>query len=224
MTLPIAALGILGQALLPVRRGAEQSMGMPAVEKRDWTVEDVRQLREEQEARPFGKRVRYEVVDGELLVSPGPSWRHATATLLLITRLYEYLQRQRVGTPYMAEADVDFDQRTGVQPDVFVAPLVGTRRPLSFEDVGRLLLVVEILSPSTAHYDRTKKRARYQRAGVPEYWIADMDGRVIERWRPDDDRPEILGETIVWHPEGAEDALTIDLVRYFAEVWDEPFA
>jgi hypothetical protein len=44
---------------------------------------------------------------------------------------------------------------------------------------------------------------------------------VIERWRPDDDRPEILGETIAWHPEGAAESLTITLPALFARIHGE---
>lgn len=196
-------------------------MGMPATGERVWTVEDVRRLRDERDARPSGRRVRYEVVDGELLVSPGPTLRHQYASLALVRHLDAFVRTHRIGTVYFAEADVDLDDRTGVQPDLLVAPLVGGRRPESIDDAVRLLLVVEILSPGTARYDRLKKRARYQRAGIHEYWIIDMDARVAERWRPEDERPEILGETIAWQPDGAPEPLTIDLQAYFADVWDE---
>ncbi|HJR35411.1 MAG TPA: Uma2 family endonuclease [Gemmatimonadales bacterium] len=45
-------------------------------------------------------------------------------------------------------------------------------------------LVIEVLSPSTAHFDRFTKRRRFQRAGIPEYWIVDLDARAVDRWRP----------------------------------------
>jgi len=47
------------------------------------------------------------------------------------------------------------------------------------------ILVVEILSPSSARADRITKRRRFQRAGIPEYWVVDLDARTLERWRPD---------------------------------------
>ena len=65
------------------------------------------------------------------------------------------------------------------------------------------------------------KRRRYQRAGVPEYWIVDADARTIDRWRPSDERPEVLSEALVWQPETDVAPLPIDLVQYFTEVHDE---
>jgi len=56
---------------------------------------------------------------------------------------------------------------------------------------------------------------------VAEYWIVDPDARVVERWRPDDPRPEILDQTIVWCPPGASPELVIDLPAYFARAWAE---
>jgi Uma2 family endonuclease len=84
-----------------------------------------------------------------------------------------------------------------------------------------LLLAIEVLSPSTARADRTTKRRRYQRAGIPEYWIVDLDARVIERWRPGDDRPEVLGETLTWLAPGAASPLTIELAPLFARIHGE---
>ena len=45
--------------------------------------------------------------------------------------------------------------------------------------------------------DWTEKRPKYQEARIPEYWIVDPDSRLIERWRPDDDRPEVITETLL---------------------------
>ena len=88
-----------------------------------------------------------------------------------------------------------------------MVPLVEGRRPKNWEEYGIPLLVVEVLSPSTARYDRLVKRHRYQRAGTREYWIVDPDARLVERWRPDDERPEILEETLTWQPDPAQDPL-----------------
>ena len=67
-----------------------------------------------------------------------------------------------------------------------------------------------------ARTDRRDKRRLYQREGVAEYWIVDATAWVIERWRPADDRPEILSERIEWQCGGASDALAIDLPAFFA--------
>lgn len=78
-----------------------------------------------------------------------------------------------------------------------------------------------MLSPSTARADRTTKRRRFQRAGIPEYWIVDMDARVIERWRPRDRRPEVLAETISWQPLSSATPLVIELPVLFSRIHGE---
>ena len=82
----------------------------------------------------------------------------------------------------------------------------------------RLLLAIEVLSPSTARADRTVKRLLFQRTGVPEYWIVDLDARLVERWRPGDDRPEVLAETLRWQADPTTAPLEIDLPQFFARV------
>src|SRR5690242_20983532 len=108
-----------------------------------------------------------------------------------------------------------------VEPDLFAVPLVANRAPRTWEEAGRLLLAVEILSPATARADRQVKRRLYQQQGVPEYWIVDVDARLIERWRPNDERPEILDHEISWQPDPATPPLVIDIARYFADVLGE---
>ena len=65
-----------------------------------------------------------------------------------------------------------------------------------------------------------KKRPVYQRQGV-EYWIVDIDARVIERWMPTDTRPEIASETLVWTPRESETPFTLDVAAYFRAVHEE---
>ena len=84
--------------------------------------------------------------------------------------------------------------------------------------MGRLILAVEILSPVTARADRIVKRRLYQGEGVPEYWIVDVDARLVERWRPGDERPEIVTDRLEWRPDPAHSALEMELAAYFVEV------
>jgi Uma2 family endonuclease len=62
------------------------------------------------------------------------------------------------------------------------------------------------------------KRRRYQRAGIPEYWIVDLDARLVERWRPGDERPEILSDRLVWQPDPSQAGLELELATVFAAV------
>jgi Uma2 family endonuclease len=114
-----------------------------------------------------------------------------------------------------------FDGEQLAQPGLFVAPLGPGPTPTRWEDVPNPILVTEIPSPSTARYDRPVKRRRYQVAGVPEYWVVDLDARVVDRWRPTDDRPEILDERLAWQPSAEHSPLEIDLPALFREVWGE---
>jgi len=183
-------------------------MGMPqAVDL--WTAEMVRALPDD------GKR--YECVDGDLLVSPAPNFPHQRIVGGLYVRLREYLAHQPVGEVVFSPADIELDPHTLVQPDVFVVPIGAAGPPRTWRDVEGLLLAVEVLSPSTARYDRIVKRGKFQRAGVPEYWVVDLDARLVERWRPGDERPEILSESLVWHPGAAAEPLVLDLPALFAE-------
>jgi hypothetical protein len=60
----------------------------------------------------------------------------------------------------------------------------------------------------------------HQSQDVPGYWIVDLDARLIERWHPEDTRPEMLTSAITWQPRENLAPLSIDLVRFFADVLD----
>jgi Uma2 family endonuclease len=185
-------------------------MGMAAVDVRRWTAAEVRALPDEP-----GKR--FECVDGELLVSLSPAVRHQLMHSLLVELLMVYSRAQGVGTVFYAPFDMELDEHTLVQPDILLLPRVGGRPPRTEDEIGQSLLFIEILSPSTARFDRVVKRRRYQRHGV-EYWIVDLDARLVERWLPEASGPEVLDVTLRWQPTGATASLEIDLIALFAEV------
>ena len=185
-------------------------MGM-AQASTTWTGERVRALPDD--------GLRYELVDGELLVTPSPGWAHQTAVATLFRRLDGYVGSNALGWVRFAPADLSLGEDEVLQPDLFVIP--AALNPRSWQEVRALLLVIEVLSPGTARYDRLVKRRRYQRAPVPEYWIVDLDARLVECWKPDDTRPEILTETLEWTPVPGLKPLEIELPGFFAEVWGE---
>ena len=187
-------------------------MAMPA-QPTEWTVAMVRALPDDGN--------RYEVIGGELFVTPAPSWTHQRAVGELYRILVPYLEAHAIGDAIIAPADVMFGPKDIVEPDLFVVPLIDGKAPRGWEQVGRLLLAVEVLSPSTARTDRRDKRDLYQRKGVPEYWMVDIDGRRVERWRPDDSSPETLTEALVWQPDRFTEPLVIDLRAYFGRVLGE---
>lgn len=160
---------------------------------------------------------RYEVLDGELFVTPAPSFVHQAVVGRLYAMLLAYTDRERVGRAMLSPADIVFSPRRLVQPDIFVIPALAVPQR-AWTDVKSLLLAVEVLSPSTARADRHRKRAIYQSEGVPEYWIVDGDARLIERWRPADERPEILAERLEWQPHADLAPFVLDIPAFFAAV------
>jgi Uma2 family endonuclease len=183
-------------------------MGMPEM-ARSWTREQVLALPDDGN--------RYELFGGELLVTPAPNPVHQALVGRFFALVEGYVRVQALGLAFMSPADVSLDGEQLAQPDLFVVPSRGPV-PRSWADVSRPTLVIEVLSPSTARYDRQVKRRWFQRTGIEEYWIVDPDARQVQRWRPDDMRPEVLDESIEWHPSPANEPLRIDLVAMFIEV------
>ena len=183
-------------------------MGMPAPHA-DWTAEMVRALPDD------GKR--YELVDGELFVSPAPRPAHQAVVMRLAIVLDAYVREHKLGWVYTSPADIEFSPTTLVQPDVFVVPNTGAGRPSAWSEIKALSLVAEVLSRSTARLDRTVKRPTYQRQNIPVYWILDADARLVEVWEPGDERPAIVTRTLSWHHKEGIPPLDIGLPQFFAE-------
>jgi Uma2 family endonuclease len=186
-------------------------MGMAAPSK-VWTRDEVLAL---QDAAPPG--VRYELIDGELLVSPSPNDPHQQCVSTLLVLLYTYCKRHKLGRALISPADLSLEDDSIVQPDVFVVPPHTPRAKRGWQHVRSLLLAVEVLSTSTARGDRVVKRQFFQRHRVPEYWIVDYNARMVERWRPEDERPEQIEDTLTWNPVPTIEPLTIDLRELFEE-------
>ena len=189
---------------------------MPAqrAPNRRWTEEEFYTARD---AAPPGER--WELVDGEVLVTPSPHWAHQRIVVRLTVLLDAYVRTHALGEVFSSPLDVKLEPGLVLQPDVLVVPASELRRRSDI--VRHLLLAIETVSPSSARHDRVTKRPRYQRNRVPEYWIIDDASQTVERWRPDDERPELLAEQLVWHPSGAPEPFVLDLVRFFADVAPE---
>jgi Uma2 family endonuclease len=111
---------------------------------------------------------RYELLDGALLVTPAPSYRHQ----MVVPRLWRLLERERPSglRVLLAPFDVVLADDTVLQPDVLVA----RRKDFTDRDLPAApLLAVEVLSPSTRRIDQLLKPARYAAAGVKHYWTVD---------------------------------------------------
>jgi Uma2 family endonuclease len=153
---------------------------------------------------------RYEVVHGELLVTPAPRAVHQGVVAHLLFRLVEYLKPLGLErTLFPGPADIFWGDDVWVQPDMLV--VVPEEVSTDWRTYKTLRLVVEVLSPSSARGDRVVKRGAYQENQVATYWIVDADRRVVEVWHPDDDAPELVTEVLRWRvtPEAPELAIAL---------------
>ena len=191
-------------------------MGMPAQVRRHWTSDDVRALMDESRAAP-----RYELIGGELVVTPAPGIEHQLAVSELHRALAEFCDRERLGVALFSPSDIELVEGWITQPDVFVVPnavLPTDDTGMSWKLVDSLLLAVEVLSPSSVRMDRVEKRDHYLSNRVAEYWIVDLDARHVERWYADRPTPMLARESLTWRPAGAHSELHIDLPQLFTTV------
>lgn len=171
-----------------------------------WTADMVRALPDD------GKR--YEVVWGELLVTPAPCPWHQIVLGRLQFALQKHLEHHRSAHLLASPADISWGPDILVQPDLFVVPLEEART-LEWDRIKSLLLTIEVLSPSTARYDRFTKRRLYQQVGIPRYWIVDPEERAVEVWTPAATIPAVERERLTWTAPGDDAAFTLDLAELF---------
>lgn len=194
---------------------AEHIMAMPSVQRRRWTRAEVERLVDANTTS-----ARYELVDGELLVTPGPRPVHQAIVVEFIVLLYAYLAANDHGQVLTSPSDVQLETESYLQPDVYVVPFAEAARLPDAQRIHRVLLAIEVLSPGSARIDRGRKRAFYLRH-VQEYWIVDGRARCIQRWRAGDESPEIVKHTITWTAVPGAEPLIIDLDALFRRVWRE---
>lgn len=160
-----------------------------------YTIADLERLRDESDER-------YELIDGEVFVVPGPDSDHQTVSVLMTGALLDRVMRPGHGRVFHAPYDVKLSDVRVVQPDLVV---VRPSDPATIERgrvVGPPSLVVEIVSPGSRVMDLQRKRALYADAGVPEYWLAEPSLRTVTvLWEPIDGdyRREMvfgIGETL----------------------------
>ncbi len=182
-------------------------------QQRRWTVEEVYNL------PPDGNR--YEVVHGELLVTPSPLPRHQRVVTRLAHALSTYLEPLGLfDTFFVGPVDFFHETEVYVQPDLVVA--VPGEVGADWRTMRHLRLVVEVLSPSSVRGDRLVKRKAYQEAGAETYWIADPDRAVVEVWHPGDELAEIVAQTLVWRITPEVPELLIAVPELFANLPGPP--
>ena len=123
---------------------------------------------------------RYEIIDGELFVTPAPVVGHQFTSGEVNDLLRAWAKRRGGGIVFYAPVDVVLANDTVVQPDLMWIAEDRVRSIVGQRVTGIPDLVVEILSPSTARRDRHKKSDLYARFGAREYWIIDPKDRSVE--------------------------------------------
>jgi len=140
---------------------------------RPLTYDDLRQMPDDSN--------RYEIIGGELIVSPSPNRSHQIVAYRLTQLVGDMVDARRLGQVPFAPVDVRLSPHSVVQPDLLFIRndrlhIYGPTGPVE----GAPDLVVEIVSPSSQVMDRVRKAALYADSGVSEYWIVDPEKREVQ--------------------------------------------
>jgi Uma2 family endonuclease len=163
---------------------------------------------------------RYEVIDGEVLVTPAPSTDHQYILFRLVTALGGYVERERFGV-VLPDVDVLFATGQFLRPDLVVVPRSARAGVTSRGVEAAPALMVEISSPSSRSIDRVKKPRRYADFGVPEYWVADPEERCVWVWRfaAGATEPERVHGRLTWRPAGTTASFELATDDLFRPMW-----
>ena len=135
---------------------------------------------------------QYEVIDGELFMTPAPRPRHQKIVLRLAEELSRFVRDNTLGEVFISPIDVLLEPHTIVQPDVLF--IQAARLSIVGDDAieGAPDLVVEVLSPSTFYKDLRKKMTAYSQFGVQEYWIVDPETETVEVYARREEKLQIV--------------------------------
>jgi len=128
-------------------------------------------------------RNRNEILEGELIVTPSPTFEHQEISQNLAHILYFHIKKNGLGKLVTAPMDVLLDENTIVQPDIIFISAEKLRRITKRGIESAPDLLVEILSTGSKRYDRLSKMQIYGKHGVPWYWIVDPETSTLEEYR-----------------------------------------
>ena len=123
---------------------------------------------------------RYQLLDGELVLAPSPTQRHQAIVAQLFVALRQFVNDNGLGRVWFAPLDVVLSNYDVAQPDILFVSNDRANIITEANIQGAPDLVVEILSPATAEYDRGYKQLLYGRHGTQEYWLVDPDAGTVE--------------------------------------------
>lgn len=162
---------------------------------------------------------RYEIMEGELFMTPAPQVYHQIVLSNLEQTLRNIIQANKLGIVLIAPTDVVFSEENVVQPDILF--ISSNRRSIvSVDNIkGAPDLIVEVLSKRTQSIDRKQKRQLYEKFGVREYWMVDPDGKNIELLVLEHDRYRSFGPIFQG---SVQSYLLPDLVVKIEDVFSTP--
>jgi Uma2 family endonuclease len=178
----------------------EECMSQMAAVAKVWTLEELHSLPDDGN--------KYELIHGELFVTPAPTDPHETIAARLTRLLDPYVAANGLGYVYRPRAVVRFEG-SEVEPDLMVRRQ-NTTPGKEWENAPPPSLVVEIASPTTARRDRTYKRDFYMEANVAEYWLIDAERRTLTVVRPNVS-DLVTNGSYSWQPVGAQQPLEVHL-------------
>lgn len=173
---------------------------------RQWTLDEVHALPDDGN--------KYELVNGELFVTPPPTDGHETILARLTALLSPYVIRNKLGLVYHPRAVIRV-RGSEVEPDLMVRQ-PSSRMNTDWEDAPAPILVVEVFSGSTRRRDQNQKRQFYLEMGIAEYWMLDPERRtavVVRNGRADC----TIDDLLTWFPAGAPAPLDIQLAAVFGD-------
>lgn len=146
-------------------------MSPPTLPTTGWTYERYLQLDDDE---------RYEIIGGELLVTPAPGTTHQRAVAELNFQIASFVRSRAIGEVFFAPTDVVLSESDVVQPDIVFISNERSAIVMHRAIEGAPDLAVEIVSPSSVRRDRHRKMPLYERSGIREFWIVDPANRTIE--------------------------------------------
>jgi Uma2 family endonuclease len=160
---------------------------------------------------------RYEIIGGELFVSPSPVPKHQELSQRLMLLIGMHVRERNLGKLYAAPLDVRLGEHDIVEPDLlFISTdrlgIIGATTINGAPD-----LLIEVLSPSTRARDESLKADLYARTGVREYWLVDPEARTLAMHALDDGRWVRIGPSD--RPESRVlPGLTVDVTTLFTDL------
>ena len=154
--------------------------------QKHWTYTDYLYLDDEQ---------RYEIIEGELIVTPAPSFRHQRIVTRLIQLLSNYILEKGIGEVVVAPVDVVLCEDMVVQPDIIFISNKNKENIRESGVFGAPDLVVEIISPSSLYKDIQVKKRVYEKFGIREYWIVFPDEKTVEIFSLKQGRYELVSSS-----------------------------